>query len=95
MQKGNAVGVIGYVFVLMAMLLSGCVTTTAYGPPEPPLLPGQQSHEYYVRVNSLVVSGADLKSKTYIIASAMQNVSDDDLQFQEFAINIFAVVLAD
>ena len=85
MQKGKAVGVIGCVFVLIVMLISGCVTNTAYSPHEQPLLPGQQSHEYYVRVNSLTVHGADLKSKTYIIVSAMQNVSDNDLQFQEFA----------
>jgi hypothetical protein len=83
MQKEKAVGIIGCVFVLMVMLISGCATV--YSPPAPPLLPGQANHEYYIRVNSLVVYGADLKSKTYIIASAMKNINDDDLQFQEFA----------
>jgi len=84
MQKGNAVGVIGCVLVLMVMLISGCATTTAYSPPEP-LLPGQSDHTYGVGVDSLAVPGIDLKAKTYVILSAMQNVSDNDLQFQEFA----------
>lgn len=85
MQKGKVDVVIGRVLVLMIVLLSGCLANTAYGASEQALLPGQQSHEYYVRVNSLLVHGADLKSKTYILASAMKNVSDNDLQFQEFA----------
>lgn len=80
MQKGNAVGVIGSVFVLMAMLLSGCATTTSK-----PLLPGQAHHIYGVYVDSMVAPGIDLKAKTYVILSAMQNISDNDLQFQEFA----------
>ena len=72
--------------LFIAVFASGCTTTpSTYGPPSPPLLPGQANHEYYIRVNSLVAHGADLKSKTYVIASAMKNVNDDDLQFQEFA----------
>lgn len=84
MQKGKAVGIIGCVFVLMVMLISGCETTTAYTPPEP-LQPGQSDHTYGVGVDSLAVPGIDLKGKTYVIKSAMRNVSDGDLQFQESA----------
>ena len=82
MQKEKAVGVIGCAFVLMAMLLSGCVTPS---PPKPPLLPGQVDQPFDIHVDSLVARDADLKSKTYIIASAMQNVGDGDIQFKEFA----------
>ena len=77
MRKGKAVGVIGCVFVLTAMLLSGCVTTS---PPKPPLLPGQVDQPFSIHVDSLVARDADLKSKTYIIASAMQNVGDGDIK---------------
>ena len=84
MQKEKAVGVMGCVFVLMVMLMSGCVAT-AHRPPKPPLLPGQVAYGFRICVDSLIARGADLKSKTYIIASAMQNVSDDDIQFKEFA----------
>lgn len=80
MQKIKATGITGCVFILMAVLLSGCATTTSK-----PLLPGQVDHTYGVYVDTMVAPGFDIKAKTYIILSAMQNVNDDDLQFQEFA----------
>jgi len=85
MQKEKAVGIIGCVFVLMTMLLSGCDTITPYSPPKPPLLPGQVDQPFSIHVDSLVARDADLKAKTYIIASAMKNVDDGDIQFKEFA----------
>ena len=83
MQKEKAVGIIGCVFILMSMLLSGCATTDS--PSKPPLLPGQVDQPFSIHVDSLVARDADLKSKTYIIASAMKNVGDGDIQFKEFA----------
>ncbi|MRS02118.1 DUF4136 domain-containing protein [bacterium] len=79
MQDGKAVTVIGSVLVSMAMLICGCAMVNE------PLLPGQSDHTYGIGVDSLAVPGIDLRGKTYVILSAMQNVSEDELQFQEFA----------
>lgn len=89
MKKRKVVGVILGVFVLMVVWISGCATpppppTTTPTPPEP-LLPGQFDGYITVAVDSIAVPNAASKGKTYLITSAMQNVGDEDLQFQEFA----------
>ena len=71
--------------LFIAVFASGCTTSSTYRPPSPPLLPGQVDQPFSIHVDSLVARDADLKSKTYIIASAMQNVGDGDIQFKEFA----------
>lgn len=73
----------------MVVWISGCATTptiptTSPTPPEP-LLPGQFDGYIKVAVDSIAAPDAASKGKTYLITSAMQNVGDEDLQFQEFA----------
>ena len=62
------------VFVVFVLLIGGCVT-----------MPVGPSGIYNVEVDSIAVAAADLKNKTYVLTSAMKNVSDDDIQFKEFA----------
>ena len=62
------------VFVVFVLLIGGCVT-----------MPVGPAGIYNIEVDSIAVADADLKNKTYILASAMKNVSDDDIQFKEFA----------
>ena len=65
------------VFSIFALLICGCATTTA---------PYVAPRSYYtVEVDSIVDAGAYLRGKTYTISSAMKGVSDNDLQFKEFA----------
>lgn len=64
------------VFTIFVLLLTACATTPAPAPARP---------YYGVEVDSLSDPGADLRGKTYIISSAMKGVSDNDLQFREFA----------
>ncbi len=70
---------VGCFLILSVICLSGCVTASA------PLLPGQVDGDFTVSVDSLAARGADLRTKTYYIKSAMENVGDGDLQFQEFS----------
>lgn len=74
----------------MVVWISGCATPPTPLPstttPEPePLLPGQFDGFIKVAVDSIAAPDAASKGKTYLITSAMQNVGDEDLQFQEFA----------
>ncbi len=57
---------------------------TGYATPGP-LLPGQTDGNFTVAVDSIAAHGAALKGITYIIVSGMKDVSDNDLQFKEFA----------
>lgn len=75
MQKGKAVVVIGCVFVLIAMLISGCATTGTYS----------QSDWIEVTADAIAAPDVALKGKTYVLTSGMQNINDEDLQFKEFA----------
>ncbi|MFK5880648.1 MAG: hypothetical protein QM482_00390 [Sulfurospirillum sp.] len=64
-------------FAIFILLLAGCVTVPT------PTTPYVQS--YSINVDSIADTGANLGDKTYIISSAMKGVSDNDLQFKEFA----------
>jgi len=65
------------VFVVFILLIGGCATIPT---------PVQPAGLYYdVKVNSIAVADADLKNKTYVLTSALKEVSVDDIQFKEFA----------
>lgn len=76
MQKEKAIGAIGRVFVLMAMLIGGCVTIG---------VGNSIAYSWPSEVDSIADAGADLRDKTYVITSAMQDISDEDLEFKEVA----------
>jgi len=76
MRKEKTIVIIKHVFALTAMLICGCATIgvgncIAYSWPS--------------EVDSIADVGADLRDKTYVITSAMQNISDEDLEFKEVA----------
>ncbi|HGY10779.1 MAG TPA: DUF4136 domain-containing protein [Desulfobacterales bacterium] len=75
----TAVSISG-VFTIFILLLSACATT-----PTPYVAPRVY---YHVSVDSIADAGAELNGKTYLLTSAMKNVSDNDLQFKEFARHI-------
>lgn len=77
MKRIKAALLISGVFTIFTLLLTACATT-----PTPYVAPRVY---YTVEVDSIADTGADLSGKTYIISSAMKNVSDNDLQFKEFA----------
>lgn len=56
-------------FSIIAVLISGCATTS------PPSIS--------MAVDSIVARNASLKGRTYVITSDMENISDNDLEFQE------------
>ncbi len=65
---------LSFVFLtIIAVLISGCATTA--------LAPIGIT----MAVDSIAARNAPSKGKTYIIKSAMQNISDKDLEFQEVA----------
>jgi len=79
MQKEKAVGVIGCVFVLMTMLISGYATAGTNSQ-------ATNCNYYNVEeVDSIAVADVDLRGKTYVMTSAMQNISDEDLEFKTAA----------
>lgn len=67
---------------MIAVLMSSCATTPK-APKDPRMT--DANNWWGVKVNSFVALDASSKGKTYVITSAMQNVSDNDLEFQEFA----------
>ena len=77
MKRIKTAVLISGVFTIFTLLLTACATT-----PTPYVAPRTY---YTVEVDSIADAGADLSGKTYIISSAMKNVSDNDLQFKEFA----------
>ena len=54
---------------VIAVLISACATTSPRG--------------IVMTVDSIVARNASSKGKTYVITSTMQNISDNDLEFQE------------
>jgi len=65
------------VCVVLVLLICGCATVP---------LPVKPTGLYYdVKIDSIAVTDADLKNKTYFISSAMKNISDSDIQFRKFA----------
>lgn len=77
MKRIKADELILSVFVVIALLVGGCITT-----PDPVKPDGAY---YDVKVESIALPDADLKNKTYVLASALKNVSANDIQFREFA----------
>lgn len=77
MKRIKTAVLISGIFTIFTLLLTACATT-----PTPYVAP---RNYYHVSVDSIADTGADLKGKAYTISSAMKNVSDNDLQFKEFA----------
>jgi hypothetical protein len=63
------------ILAVFVLLLSGCATWPVVGP----------NGIYSVEIDSIAAPDADLKNKTYVVLSAMKSVSDNDIQFKEFA----------
>ena len=62
------------VLAVFVLVLSGCAT-----------MPVGPNGVYSVEIDSIAAVDADLKNRTYVILSAMKNVSENDIQFKEFA----------
>ena len=62
------------VFAIVAVLITGCAT-----------VPMPTTSAYRVEIDSIAMAGADLRGKSYVISSAMQEISDEDLRFKEIA----------
>lgn len=75
MNRIKASFIILCVFAITALLISGCATK--------PVRPN--SPHQFTKVDSIAIAGADLKNKTYVLTSAIKDVSDDDIQFKEVA----------
>ena len=73
-MKKNVFILISGVISIFVLLISGCAP-----------FPVGPMGIYSVEVDSIAAPDADLKNKTYVLSSAMKNVSNDDLQFKEFA----------
>jgi|GEM_PF-1370019 hypothetical protein len=78
----------GLYFIIVSMfcvIINGCATTpsTPPGPIDPRMLSEDVSVE--LTISSFAAPDAYSKGKVYYIASAIQNVIDDDLEFQEIA----------
>ena len=73
-----------FCFFLSSGLLIGCVTLPT---PCPDLVRQVYLDNlmFRVTVDSIAASDAHLKGKTYVISSCMKDITDDDLQFKEFA----------
>jgi len=62
------------IFSMFAVLITGCAT-----------VPMPTSSAYRLEIDSIAMSGVDLRGKSYVISSAMQEISDEDLRFKEIA----------
>ncbi|OGP66369.1 MAG: hypothetical protein A2W27_01165 [Deltaproteobacteria bacterium RBG_16_44_11] len=82
--KGCGLSII-FVGIISSLIISGCVTTpsTPQTPPDPRMLAAGAF--IAVKINSFAAADAQSKGKIYFITSAIQNVSADDLEFQEIA----------
>lgn len=76
MKRENVAVLVSGICAIL-ILISGCATT--------PSLTFDGPSYYGVVVDSIAAPDADLKNKTYVLTSAMKNVSDYDIQFKEFA----------
>jgi len=79
MQKEKAVGIIGCVFVLMAMLISG------YAVAETNSKVKQYTRIGLERIESIAIADVDSRGKTYVITSAIKDIDDEDLEFKVVA----------
>ncbi len=75
MERMKAAILILGVFPIFALLIPACVT-----------VPFPTASAYRVQIDS--IAGADLRGKSYVISSAMQEISDEDLRFKEVALYI-------
>jgi hypothetical protein len=62
------------VFAINILLINGCAA-----------LPVGPAGIYWAEVDSIAIANSNLKNKTYVLTSAIKDVSDDDIQFKEFA----------
>jgi hypothetical protein len=69
----TAVLILG-VFAILAVLITGCAT-----------VPMPTASAYRLEIDSIALAGVDLRGKSYVISSAMQEISDEDLRFKEIA----------
>jgi uncharacterized protein DUF4136/PDZ domain-containing protein len=75
MNRMKAKVLIVGVLSVFSLLIGGCATTFPVGP----------AGRYCVNVNSITDADVDFKDKTYVLLSSLKNVSENDLQFKEFA----------
>jgi hypothetical protein len=71
-----AVLILGF-FAIFAVLIPACAT-----------VPFPTASAYRMEIDSIALAGADLRGKSYVISSAMQEISDEDLRFKEIALYI-------
>lgn len=85
MHKSKMIGSTLALLCATAVLLAGCATTPS-GPPLPtdPRMLGADSN-VEVKVNGLAAPEAQGKGRVIYITSALRDINDEDLQFQEVA----------
>jgi hypothetical protein len=82
MNRSKIIGSLYLMFFgVISMLASSCATAPS-SPTDPRMMIG---YGFPVKVDSIADPNSSSKGKTYLITSAMKDVSDNDLQFQEFA----------
>ena len=74
MKRMKSLVLILGVYAIFAVSIAGCATVTF-----------PTSSAYRLEIDSIAMSGVDLRGKSYVIASAMQEISDEDLRFKEIA----------
>jgi len=77
MKRMKAAVLILCVFAIFAVLITGCAT-----------VPMPTTSAYRMEIDSIALAGADLRGKSYVISSAMQEIGDEDLRFKEIALYI-------
>lgn len=82
MKRIKIIGSLSALLVIVSVLTYGCATV-----PSTPFDSRMVGHSvsFDVKVSSLTAFDAPSKGKVYFIASAVQNIDINDLQFQEFA----------
>jgi hypothetical protein len=85
MKKFKLAGLWFIITSLFCVIMNGCATTpsTPPGPIDPRML--AKNERVMLTINSFAAPDAKSKGKVYYITSAIQNVIDDDLEFQEIA----------
>ncbi|MCX5848374.1 MAG: hypothetical protein NTW65_02850 [Deltaproteobacteria bacterium] len=85
MKKFKIKGLYFIIISIFCVIINGCATTpsTPPGPIDPRMLPANEMVR--LTINSFAAPDAKSKGKVYYITSAIQNVTDDDLEFQEIA----------
>lgn len=74
MERMKSIVLLLGVYAIFAVSIAGCAT-----------VPFPTSSAYRLEIDSIALAGADLRGKSYVISSAMQEISDEDLRFKEIA----------